>query len=87
MPMSSVLAGAVVDEHIARGAGQPKDVVEFPIWEQAAIGGDPAPWNSSLIRRSKSTRRGCRPGAGRHREAAGAGADDAQIGLDEIAHV
>jgi hypothetical protein len=39
MPMSSVLAAAVVDEHIARGAGQPEDVVEFPIWEQAAIGG------------------------------------------------
>ena len=85
--MSSVLAGAVVDEHIARGAGQPKDVVEFATWEQAGIGGDPALWSSRLIRRSKSTRRGCRPGAGRHREAAGAGADDAQIGLDEIAHV
>ena len=38
--MPSVLAGAAVAEHSARGAGQPKDVVEFPIRKQTGIGRD-----------------------------------------------
>jgi hypothetical protein len=39
--MPSVLAGATVDQHLAPEVAQSKNVVEFPIGKQTAVGGDP----------------------------------------------
>ena len=38
--MPAILAGACVGEHIARHRGKAERVVEFPVREQAGVGGD-----------------------------------------------
>jgi hypothetical protein len=53
-PVTTILAGTRVDQHIGTGVGQPHRVVQFPIGQQPGVGGDRGPRNCSSRRRSKS---------------------------------
>ncbi len=54
--VATIPARATVNQVLLRDGHQAEHIIEFAIGQQSGIGGNARPWNSSLRRRSKSSR-------------------------------